>query len=98
MIPLADHGCDGISTQDQVEHDVDVARPILRIAQKKGWLGRVYFGMQIQTTSVLGYLRFLALAKMRGLRPYGIRYKEEQAQIESWLGFSRFAGERKLAS
>jgi len=62
-----------------------IARPILRIAEKKGWRGRVYFGMQIQTTSVFGYLRFLTLAKLRGLRPYGIRYKDEQAQIESWL-------------
>jgi indolepyruvate ferredoxin oxidoreductase beta subunit len=62
-----------------------VARPILHIAEKKGWLGRVYFGMQIQTTSVFGYLRFLALAKLRALRPYGIRYKDEQTQIESWL-------------
>jgi indolepyruvate ferredoxin oxidoreductase beta subunit len=62
-----------------------LARPILRIAEKKGWLGRVYFGMQIQTTSIFGYLRFFALAKLRGLRPYGIRYKDEQAQIETWL-------------
>src|SRR5262249_12336454 len=35
--------------------------------------------------SVSGYLRFLLLAKMRALRPYGHRYKEEQANIESWL-------------
>jgi indolepyruvate ferredoxin oxidoreductase beta subunit len=62
-----------------------VARPIREFAQRRGWLGRVYFGMQIQTTAVTGYLRFLLLAKLRGLRPYGIRYAEEQAQIESWL-------------
>jgi indolepyruvate ferredoxin oxidoreductase alpha subunit len=62
-----------------------VARPIREFAQRRGWLGRLYFGMQIQTTAVTGYLRFLLLAKLRGLRPYGIRYAEEQAQIESWL-------------
>jgi len=71
-----------------------LARPILRIAEKKGWLGRLYFGMQIQTTSVSGYLRFLALAKLRRLRPYGIRYKDEQAQIESWLRLVREAAAR----
>jgi indolepyruvate ferredoxin oxidoreductase beta subunit len=71
-----------------------IARPILRIAEKKGWLGRVYFGMLIQTTSVSGYLRFLALAKLRGLRRYGIRYKDEQAQIESWLRLVLAAAER----
>ena len=56
-----------------------LARPILRIAERKGWLGRVYFGMEINSTSVGGYLRFLVLAKLRRLRPYGYRYKQEQA-------------------
>lgn len=63
-----------------------LARPILRHAERKGWLGRVYFGMEIDTTSITGYLRFLLLAKLRGIRPYGIRYAQEQEQIETWLG------------
>ena len=29
-----------------------LARPIRRIADRKGWTGRVYFGMEIDTTSV----------------------------------------------
>jgi len=62
-----------------------LARPIRRAADRKGWTGHVYFGMEINTTSVSGYLRFLTLAKLRRMRPHGIRYKEEQAQIESWL-------------
>jgi len=62
-----------------------LARPILRLAARRGWLGRVYFGMEINTTSIGGYLRFLMLAKLKRLRPYGHRYKEEQQQIEAWL-------------
>ncbi len=62
-----------------------LARPIRRYADRKGWTGHVYFGMEVNTTSVSGYLRFLTLAKLRRMRPHGIRYKEEQAQIESWL-------------
>jgi len=62
-----------------------LARPILRLAVRKGWLGRVYFGMEVNSTSISGYLRFLTLAKLRALRPYGHRYKQEQQQIESWL-------------
>src|SRR6185312_477048 len=62
-----------------------LAQPILRYAERKGWLNSVYFGMEINTTSIFGYLRFLMLAKMRRLRPYGIRYVQEQEQIESWL-------------
>ena len=63
-----------------------LARPILRLAERKGWLGRAYFGMEINSTSVSGYLRFLLLAKLRALRPFGYRYKQEQEQIEAWLG------------
>ncbi len=46
-----------------------LARPILAVSERKGWLGRVYFGMEINSTSISGYLRFLMLAKLRALRP-----------------------------
>jgi indolepyruvate ferredoxin oxidoreductase, beta subunit len=62
-----------------------LARPILHIAARRGWLGRVYFGMEINATSISGYLRFLMLAKLRPLRPYGYRYQQEQTAIEAWL-------------
>ena len=71
-----------------------LARPILQLAERKGWLGHVYFGMEINSTSISGYLRFLILAKLRPLRPYGHRYKQEQQQIESWLGLIREAARR----
>ena len=63
-----------------------LARPILSLSERRGWLGRVYFGMEINSTSITGYLRFLMLAKLRRLRPRGHRFKQEQAQIKSWLG------------
>jgi indolepyruvate ferredoxin oxidoreductase beta subunit len=63
-----------------------LARPILAIAAWRGWLGRVYFGMEVNSTTITGYLRFLLLAKLKRLRPYGHRYKQEQQAIESWLG------------
>jgi indolepyruvate ferredoxin oxidoreductase beta subunit len=68
-----------------------LARPILRLAERKGWLGRVYFGMEINSTSISGYLRFLMLARLRPLRPYGHRYRQEQQQIEGWLSLIREA-------
>jgi indolepyruvate ferredoxin oxidoreductase, beta subunit len=71
-----------------------LARPILQLAERKGWLGRVYFGMEINSTSISGYLRFLTLAKLRPLRPFGHRFKQEQRQIESWLGLIREAARR----
>ena len=40
-----------------------------RSRERRGWLGRVYFGMEINSTSISGYLRFLMLAKLRALAP-----------------------------
>jgi indolepyruvate ferredoxin oxidoreductase beta subunit len=63
-----------------------LARPILDHSARRGWLGRVYWGMEIKTTSVTGYLRFWLLAKLRRFRPRSHRFAEEQAAIEAWLG------------
>ena len=71
-----------------------LARPILQMAERKGWLGRVYFGMEINSTSISGYLRFWLLAKLRALRPYGHRYKQEQQQIDDWLRLIREAAKQ----
>ena len=73
-----------------------MARPVLAVSERKGWLGRVYFGMEINSTSISGYLRFLMLAKLRRLRPHGYRFKQEQAQIESWLALIAEAARNSL--
>ncbi|MEP7030359.1 MAG: indolepyruvate oxidoreductase subunit beta family protein [Pseudolabrys sp.] len=73
-----------------------LARPIMRFSERRGWLGHVYFGMEINSTSISGYLRFLMLAKLRALRPFGHRYKQEQAQIESWLALIAHAAQHSL--
>lgn len=74
-----------------------LAKPILALAERKGWRGRFYLGMEINSTSVSGYLRFVLLAKLRAVRPYGHRYAQEQAQIESWLGLIAQAAQRSTA-
>jgi len=63
-----------------------LARPVLDLAARRGWLGRVYWGMEVNTTSVSGYLRFLMLAKLKAWRPMSHRYHEEQDAIVGWLG------------
>src|SRR5205085_1961224 len=62
-----------------------LARAIVAYSDQRGWLGNVYFGMELKTTTVWGYLRFWALAKLHRFRPKSWRYAEEQAAIEAWL-------------
>jgi indolepyruvate ferredoxin oxidoreductase beta subunit len=63
-----------------------LARPIVALAERRGWMDRIRWGMEIRTSSVSGYLRLLLLARMRRFRPVSYRYKEEQVAIEAWLG------------
>jgi indolepyruvate ferredoxin oxidoreductase beta subunit len=63
-----------------------LATAILRVAEHRGWIGRFHWGMEIKTTSIAGYLRFLMLAKLRRFRPRTYRYLQEQTAIETWLG------------
>ena len=58
---------------------------VLAYAERHPVLARAHWGMEINTASVFGYLRFYLLAGLRGLRPKSYRYREEQGAIESWL-------------
>jgi indolepyruvate ferredoxin oxidoreductase, beta subunit len=62
-----------------------LARAIVAYSEKRGWLGKVYFGMELKTTTVWGYARFLVLAKLKRFRLKSWRYAEEQVAIEAWL-------------
>jgi indolepyruvate ferredoxin oxidoreductase, beta subunit len=65
-----------------------IARPITAIAERRGWIDRFHWGMEIKTNSVSGYLRLLALARLRRFRPRSFRYQEEQHAIEAWLALT----------
>ena len=60
-----------------------IAQRILAWAERRHW--SPHWGMEIESTSVTGYLRFWALAKLKRFRPRGHRYAQEQAAIEAWL-------------
>ncbi len=62
-----------------------LATRILALAERHSWLARAHWGMEINTASVSGYLRFYLLAKLRGFRPRTSRYQEEQHAITCWL-------------
>jgi indolepyruvate ferredoxin oxidoreductase beta subunit len=68
-----------------------MARPILALSRRFGWLDRFHVGMEVETTSVSGYLRFRLLASLRRFRRHTYRYRQEQAAIENWLALVREA-------
>jgi indolepyruvate ferredoxin oxidoreductase, alpha subunit len=62
-----------------------LARPILAFAERHPGFARVHLGMELNTASIFGYLRFVTLAKLRSWRPKTYRYEEEQKAITAWL-------------
>jgi indolepyruvate ferredoxin oxidoreductase beta subunit len=59
------------------------ARALLALAERRGW--RLERGMEIDSTTIFGFLRFWLLAKLRPRRRRTYRYQEEQRAIDAWL-------------
>lgn len=64
-----------------------IAKPMLRWAEKNPERKRkTHFGMRIRSDKFTGFMRVRMVAGMRPFRRIGYRYKEEQKQIQRWLG------------
>jgi indolepyruvate ferredoxin oxidoreductase beta subunit len=63
-----------------------LATRLLTAAERRSWRDRVHWGMEVNTASVSGFLRFWMLAKLRRWRPRSYRYREEQRAVDTWLG------------
>jgi indolepyruvate ferredoxin oxidoreductase beta subunit len=74
-----------------------LARRLLAASETRAWLRNFHVAMEIETTSVTGYLRLWALAKLRALRPRTFRYQEEQRAIEDWLALIATASAHSAA-
>ena len=74
-----------------------LARPLLALAERRGWRGTAHLGMKIKTTTVAGYARVRLLAGLRRWRPRTWRYVEEQRAIEQWLADTIAAAGMDLA-
>jgi len=62
-----------------------LARRILTLAERHAKFGGAHWGMEINTASISGFLRFYILAKLRRWRPRSWRFQQEQREIENWL-------------
>jgi indolepyruvate ferredoxin oxidoreductase beta subunit len=65
-----------------------LARPILALSARRGWLGKVYWGMEVRSNGIAGFLRLKLLAGLRRWRRFTHRFAEEQAAIEAWLALA----------
>jgi indolepyruvate ferredoxin oxidoreductase, alpha subunit len=62
-----------------------LARRVLALAERHAKFAAAHWGMEINTASISGFLRFYILAKLRRWRPRSWRFQEEQRAIENWL-------------
>jgi len=59
---------------------------VLRSPRVCRWLGRRTSGWQIRTKTISGFVFLHAIAGLRGIRRSTLRFHEENARIEGWLG------------
>jgi indolepyruvate ferredoxin oxidoreductase beta subunit len=70
-----------------------LAKRVLAAAERRGLIDRMHWGMEVNTASVTGFLRFWLLAQLRRWRPKSYRFAQEQQAIESWLGLIQEAAQ-----
>jgi indolepyruvate ferredoxin oxidoreductase beta subunit len=70
-----------------------LAKRVLAAAERRGLIDRMHWGMEVNTASVTGFLRFWLLAQLRRWRPKSYRFAQEQRAIESWLGLIQEAAQ-----
>ncbi len=68
-----------------------LARAVIAVSIRRGWMDKVHFGMQVKSNRLGGYLRFRLLAGLRRWRKHSFRYQEEQQRIADWLDLIRKA-------
>jgi indolepyruvate ferredoxin oxidoreductase beta subunit len=62
-----------------------LGRSVLGFIARRGWSDRAV-AMRVRTTRLGGFLRLKLLAALKPWRPRTLRYADEQAWIERWLG------------
>jgi indolepyruvate ferredoxin oxidoreductase beta subunit len=63
------------------------ARRILAFVERRGW-SNASLPMKIRTTGIVGPVLLKLLASLRRFRPRSLKYADEQAWIERWLGLA----------
>jgi indolepyruvate ferredoxin oxidoreductase beta subunit len=66
-----------------------IGEGLMKLAQRRGWLGKAHVSMHIRSTSLWGYLMLRSLARLRPLRPRSLRFAQEHETLAAWLGAMR---------
>jgi len=75
-----------------------LAKPILAFARRRG--SNFSIAMHVHSGTIWGFIQLILLARLRIIRPYSYRFKEENRRIEEWLADVHSAaamGDRALA-
>lgn len=62
-----------------------LARPILALARRRGWIDTAYLGQEVTSSGILGFTGLWLMARLKGWRRFSHRFHEEQHALESWL-------------
>src|SRR5690606_23868653 len=62
-----------------------MGQALLRLATRRGWMGKAHFGLHIRTSSLWGFLMLRGLAWLRPLRPRSLRFAQEDEAMRAWL-------------
>jgi indolepyruvate ferredoxin oxidoreductase beta subunit len=68
-----------------------LGRKLIAWAERHGKLDAYNVGMRVKTSGIGGFLLVRTLAQLKRWRPRSLRYADEQALIERWLGAIRDA-------
>ncbi|TAN76936.1 MAG: indolepyruvate oxidoreductase subunit beta family protein, partial [Magnetospirillum sp.] len=62
-----------------------LARPILILARRRGWIDTAYLGREVASSGILGFTGLWLMARLRPWRRFSHRFHEEQKGIDNWL-------------
>lgn len=63
-----------------------VARPLLKLARRMGWIETAYLGREVASTGIIGFTALWLMARLKPWRRYSYRFAQEQSAMEHWLG------------
>ena len=62
-----------------------VARPLLALARRQGWIETATLGRQVASSGIFGFASLKLMARLKPWRRHSYRFAQEQKAMEHWL-------------